>query len=154
MSNLESARASIEAELTHAKQGAAHYQARITALENTLSQLASISTPAKASSAATKRPAPAPHKAAKAKAAKVAKKSKRDDGLPSTGGDIRTNLITTTPQSNVDILNAAVASMGIAPNKDQIKKLNQRLTFALNALVNTKQIKDSGKGRERRFFKN
>jgi len=42
MSNLESAKIAIEAELAHARQGLAHYHSRIDALDKTLAQLADI----------------------------------------------------------------------------------------------------------------
>jgi hypothetical protein len=50
-------------------------------------------------------------------------------------------------------LKAAVSSLTFTPTKLQTQKLAGRMTFALNALVKANKIQDSGKGRERRFFK-
>jgi hypothetical protein len=93
------------------------------------------------------------------KPTKAAKKSKGakgaigGTGLPFTGGDFWPNLVTAEPQSASDILNAAIVSLGFTPTKAQIQKLAGRQTFAVNALVKAGTIQDSGKGRERRFFK-
>ena len=170
MSNLGSAKAAIEAELSHAKQGLAHYQAQVAALEGALSQLAVIagaSDTAITGSVTKKRPKAV--KAAKAvkgrrgrppKADKVetvkSKATKRTRGtkeLPFTGGDYWPNLVTSEPQSSADILRASVAGLGFEPAPEQVKKLQQRMTFVLNALVKDKKIQDSGSGRARRFFK-
>ena len=87
-----------------------------------------------------------------AKAKKTPKK-RGTDGLPFTGGSFWSDLVTATPKSFADILNDCVAGLDFIPNPAQKKKLSQRMTFALNALVKDKKIKDSGSGRERRFFK-
>lgn len=77
------------------------------------------------------------------------------NGLPSTGSDFWLSLVSNQPQSAVDIANAAGAALGIKPDqKKQIQKLKQRVSPALAGLVSTKKIKDSGSGRERRFFRN
>jgi len=159
MANLEAARAAIEAEIAHAKRGVAHFSSRIEALEKTLLHLAEVNGigdgsrgRAKAGKAAAQKTA----KSSKSKALGAAKavKSKRDgNGLPFTGGSFWTDLMSSQPQSASEILNAAIVKLGFTPNKEQLQKLTQRLTFALHALVKSKKIKDSGKGRERRFFK-
>jgi hypothetical protein len=164
MSNLAAAKAAIQAELSHAKEGLAFYTARIGALEETLSQLASIGTgPSNVPAAAIAAPAQSAPKVVAAKAAKPVKAGKKTRGakaaavggkdLPFTGGDYWTNLLTEEPQSASDILNAAVSKLGFTPTKAQIQKLAGRQTFAINALVKAKKVKDSGSGRERRFFK-
>lgn len=76
------------------------------------------------------------------------------DSLPPTGGDFWLNLISDQPQSAVDISNAAISALGITPEqKGRIQKLKQRVSPALASLVSAQKIKDSGAGRERRFFK-
>ncbi|MFD2271518.1 hypothetical protein ACFS07_11050 [Undibacterium arcticum] len=72
--------------------------------------------------------------------------------IPSTGGDFWTKLITDQPQSAPDILKAAIAQLGMTPSQDLNAKLSARMTNALTQLVKSKQIKDSGARRERRFF--
>lgn len=150
MSYVNSARHSIEVELEHAKQGAAYYEARVALLEDVLATIESIDG--------------APAKQPKAKGARndtgrqVAKSpaagAKRNrDSLPSTGKGFWPGLITATPQSAAEIMDAAVKALGITPSPEQSKKLMQRMTNALHTLVKTKEIQDSGSGRERRFFR-
>ena len=168
MSNLESAKAALDAELSQARQGVAYYQSRIEALTAALAQLDTLlggtgkmaakpgpkgkrgRKPGKAATkaAAGKR---GPKKAPAAKAGKRASAS--GDNLPFTGGDFWPNLVTSEPQSGADILHAAIANLGFTPTKQQVTKLTNRLTFALHALVKSGKIQDSGSGRERRFFK-
>ena len=157
MSNLESAKAAIEAELSHAKQGLSYYKTRIAALELTLSQLASVTGSSQASSAA-KPPGKRGPKAGAGKRAKLTTKKKEDgvaggNDLPRTGGEYWPNLVLDKPRSASEILQASIAGLGFSPSKEQIQKLAGRMTFALNALVKAKKIQDSGSGRERRFFK-
>ncbi|HCE08693.1 MAG TPA: hypothetical protein DEQ40_08865, partial [Oxalobacteraceae bacterium] len=73
--------------------------------------------------------------------------------LPSTGGDYWPNLLTEQGQHSSEILKSAIDKLGFTPTNTQIKKLTQRMTFALNALVKANKIQDSGAGRERVFFK-
>lgn len=181
-SNLKSARQAIEAELAHAKQGAAYYAARVEALETALQQLESVegggatspraaSTQASAGSlkrggARTRRRmraastngngaslanGGATKRSRKARAASSANRA--DDSL-FTGGDFWLSLVNEQPRSAVDIANAAIETLGIAPDqKDKIQKLKQRVSPALAGLVSAHKINDSGAGRERRFFK-
>jgi len=170
MSNLGSAKTAIEAELSHAKQGLAYYQAQVAALEGALAQLAVISgasdttiaglvtenRPKTAKAAkATKGRRGRPPKADNVDAvkSKAAKGKRGANELPFTGGDYWPNLVTSEPQSAADILRAAVAGLDFEPAPEQVKKLQQRMTFVLNALVKDKKIQDSGSGRARRFFK-
>jgi hypothetical protein len=163
MSNLESARAAIEAELAHAKEGFAYYQSRIDALQKMLSQLASVAGAdgVTATGRRGKRGRPS-RKAAADKPAKATgnrgrgRKAGNGAGgneLPFTGGNYWTNLISEKPQAVSEILHAAIGKLEFIPSEEQVKKLAGRMTFALNALVKTKKIQDSGSGRERRFFK-
>ncbi len=158
MSNLESAKAAIQAELSHAKKGLEFYQSRIDSLEKTLAQLASVSgssdVPAAAALKGKRGRKAAVEKAAKpAKKGRAAKDSGGGNGLPFTGGDFWPNLVLATPRSASEILEAATASLGFVPTKLQAQKLAGRMTFELNSLVKAKKIQDSVKGRERRFFK-
>jgi hypothetical protein len=156
MHNLQSAKAAIEAELSHAKKGLAFYHSRIDALETTLSHLASVIGANVAVSAAvvngsSKSAAGKPAKPQKNK--KGVKESAGANELPFTGGDFWSSLAINQPRSASEILDAAVGKLGFTPTKEQIQKLSGRMTFALNALVKAKKIQDSGSGRERRFFK-
>jgi hypothetical protein len=160
MSNLESAKAAIQAELSHAKKGLAFYHSRIESLEKMLTQLANVSGSSNAPQEASAPKARRGRKAAVAKAVKpsrkkiAGRKSSGGSGLPFTGGDFWINLVLEQPRSASDILEAAISSLGFSPTEMQAKKLAGRMTFALNAMVKTKKIQDSGKGRERRFFRN
>jgi hypothetical protein len=166
MSNLDTAKSAIQAELAQAKQGLAYYQSHVAALESALVQLGSLGVgtvlgrpggakrgrkPGKISSATITKPA----KAARGRPAKAKKGRalKGPNDLPFTGGDYWPNLVTSEPQSASEILHAAVAGLGFAPSAEQVKKLAQRMTFVLNALVKSKALRDSGSGRNRRFFK-
>jgi hypothetical protein len=168
MSNLESARAAIQAELSQAKQGLAYYQSHVAALEGTLAQLAAIGgqrgaaavesktgkrTQKVEAAAAVKGRRGRPPKAGKVGKTKEAKVVKGAHELPFTGGDYWTDLVTSEPQSAVEILRASVARLGFEPSPEQIKKLQQRMVFVLNAAAKDKKIKNSGSGRARRFFK-
>lgn len=153
MSNLSSARQAIKAELVHAQQGMAFYQARMEALEDALSKLESVETTETA-----KRPSKkseAARGAAKPRRRRQAGKSRASGGaeLPATGRDFWMSLITDQPQSAREIQTAAIAALGISPSQEQLKKLAQRQTNALHNLVHSKAIGDSGSGRERRFFR-
>lgn len=178
-SNLKSARQAIEAELAHAKQGAAYYATRVEALETALQQLDSV----EAGTASSTRTASAQTGAGSLKkngartrrriraastngngaslaAPKRSRKarsttgtSRSDDSL-FTGGDFWLSLVSEQPRSAVDIANAAIETLGISPDqKDKIQKLKQRVSPALAGLVSSHKINDSGSGRERRFFK-
>ena len=180
MSNIETARAALQAELDHAKTGHAFYAERIASLEQALAQIAGlggISGGGKVAAPANKakrgrKPnteklssaglgvdsdsASKPAKAAKGvKSGKRGRPRKAAGGneLPFTGGDYWTNLVTDAPQSASDILASAISKLGFSPDKAQRQKLQSRMVFALNALAKDKKIADSGKGRERRFFK-
>lgn len=164
MSNLESARKALEAELSLAKQGYAFYQSRIDALGKALDELDVLQGGGTIKGAGVKgKRGRKPGKLAAAKATpKTTEKKTRGrkpgkaagaNDLPFTGGDYWSNLVTTQPQSGADILHTAIAKLGFTPTKQQVLKLTNRLTFALHALVKSGKIQDSGSGRERRFFK-
>lgn len=85
----------------------------------------------------------------------AAGKTNAADSIPSTGGDFWLKLVSDEPKSAIDISKAAIAALGLKPEqKAKIRKLKQRVAPALAGLVSTHKIKDSGAGRERRFFKN
>lgn len=85
---------------------------------------------------------------------RTAVESDESRALPRTGGDFWLDLVTEEPKSAVDISNAAIATLGIKPSqKTHIQKLKQRVSPALAGLLSAHKIKDTGSGRERRFFK-
>lgn len=159
---LESAKAALEAEIAHAKQGVAHFSTRVEALEKTLLHIVAVDggvldverAEAAASIKGAKKSKPETVKPIKpVKKVRTPRAAKGDGGLPFTGGNYWYGLVTVEPQSATEILQKAIGKLGFAPDKDQIRKLSFRQTFALNEMVNLRRIKDSGTGRERRFFK-
>jgi hypothetical protein len=181
VSNLRSARQAIKAELAHAMQGMAFYTSRVEALESALEQLDNVEDTGASSNGKQSRaksadqktagarrgPKPRAAEAASTKASAKQKVAGKKRGaktksaagangageLPATGGDFWLNLITEEPQSAAEISNAAISALGFTPNKKQITKLKQRATPTLNTLVAAQKIKDTGAGRDRRFFK-
>lgn len=107
---------------------------------------------AKSAAAASEAPAQRDKESARRKTRAAGSDSA--EGLPTTGAEFWLNLISDRPQSAVDISNAAIATLGIKPDQRQhIQKIKQRVAPALANLVSTQKIKDTGAGRERRFFK-
>lgn len=177
VSNLKSARDAIEAELSHARQGVAYYTARVEALEIALHQLDNVEEggdtapeevkPRVGRKAGAGRRGRRPHAAGgtngsrrTASANGTARQRGRQakgaggDELPTTGADFWFNLVSDQPQSAVDIANAAATALDIKPEqKTKIQKLKQRVSPALANLIAAQKIKDTGSGRERRFFK-
>lgn len=160
MSNMQTATLAIEAEIVHAKNGLAYYAARVKALEQTLAEIRNVGESPAASTQPAKLPKTLRAPAAGAGAKRLKKSAKKKSGpekegaeLPSTGGDYWPNLLADQGQHSSAILKSAVDQLGFSPTKTQVKKLAQRMTFALNALVKAKKIQDSGSGRERLFFK-
>lgn len=176
--NLKSARKAIEAELSHARQGIAYYSARVEALEIALHQLENVEHVEAPPSGGTKPQAGAKagtagraRKAYRAKGGdgakrvpatngarrhrrKEAKNNAGEDALPQTGADFWFGLVSEQPQSAVDIANAAITALDIKPEqKTQIQKLKQRVSPALANLLSAQKIRDTGAGRERRFFR-
>jgi len=149
--NIKHAIAALHAELKHARQGLTHYEQQVNSLQNALTQLDGMGGGAQATPAKGKRGRKP--KAVAVAASTPSRGRKGKGGLPFTGGDFWESLISATPVAAKDVLAAAIKKAGIKPNADQIKKLTSRMVFALNALVKAGTIKDSGKGRERRFFK-
>lgn len=152
----------IEAEIIKAKDGVNFYAARIASLEQVLAGLSQVSSGAAAETGKAK---PREGKA-KSNALKLQKPAKKSAGkvkspgsqkqvakLPFTGGDYWPNLITAEPKHASEVLQSAISQLGFAPTDKQIKMLQQRQTFALNALVKAGKIQDQGSGRGRVFFK-
>ena len=154
MSNLDSVKVAIRAEIEHAKKGAAYYQTLVTTLEQALAKLDSVDADAVAPKGVFKKSKTGGEIEQPKHGRKSGSRNKNGDAeLPSTGKDFWPSLITDQPQSAADILNAAIEKLGITPTPEQRKKLSQRATFALNNLVKTNAIADTGSGRGRRFLK-
>lgn len=152
MSNLGSAKAAIKAELTHAREGVAYYQSLVSALEEALNRLDSVGPEGKAPA----RKAVAAEKLVRGRRGRKprAEGGAGNDGkLPGTRKDFWVDLIDTEPKSAVEVVNSAVGKLGFSPSKEQVKKLAQRATYALNTMVKSGEISDSGSGRARRFFR-
>lgn len=156
MSTLKSARQTIEAELRHAEQGISFYQSRAEALRAALEQLSQADGGSATASRSGKRGATA---AATATATGVAGSSrktraggKRSQALPRMTRDFWLGFISHEPKSAIEVINMAIASFDPPLNADQSKKMKQRATQALQALLTSKQIKDVGTGRQRRYF--
>lgn len=151
MSNLGPAKAAIKTELSHARQGVAYYQSMVTALEEALERLDRVGSeggkaPSGKISTTVKvkgRPGRKPRSAG----------GEKGGELPSTAKNFWVDLVDTQPKSAVDVVNAAVEKLGFTPNKEQIKNLSQRATYALTTMVKSGEISDSGRGRARRFFR-
>ena len=164
MGNLDAATSAVAEELAKVKEGAAFYAQRVAALEEMIRSLNALGGTSVGSGTTKKRgrkPGSSPKQPTKAKRGRPAKastaagaaKSSGKKDLPSTKGTFWQDQVTSTPQSWTEILDGAVANLGITPTSEQRKKLQQRMIFAVNALVKEGKIKDSGSGRERQFFK-
>lgn len=178
-SNLKSARQAIEAELAHARKGAAYYASRVEALAAALEQLESVEAEGTVTPRASKRAANGtaqaePRRGRKRRSAsgaaprsangtarrqrsektRQARSSRGSSSLPTTGGEFWLKLVNEEPRSAVDISNAAIEALGIRPDQtDEIQKLKQRVAPALAGLLSAHKIEDTGAGRERRFFR-
>jgi hypothetical protein len=154
MSNLNSARQALKAELDHARKGAAFYESRVVALEEALDKIDSVESGNQKASGSTKlrKTDSGPGQTKPGRKAR-GRATANGATLPSTGKDFWPNLITAQPQSAREILDAAIKALDITPSKEQLKKLTQRQTSALHNMIKTNVIADSGAGRERRFFK-
>lgn len=155
MSNLKSAKDALSAELEHAREGLAYYQARVEALQQTLASLSSldgkVEQPAGMPGRGRRRKDVESDESSKPVKAGRGRKSRSD--LPATGKEFWTGLITAEPQSAREILESAVRTLGITPSKDELKKLAQRQANALHMLVKAGAISDTGSGRDRRYLK-
>jgi hypothetical protein len=169
MPNLSAAREGIVAEIAelHARIGS--LEKALVSLDELIGTQAEATPVAKTPGKRGRKPklqtlaAPVkPAKAGKAKSAAKAnvkaspKKAKAkadvEGELPFTGGDYWFDLVTSEPQTAPEILQKAIDGLGFTPTKQQRTKLLNRQTFALAAMVKTGRIKDSGMGREHRYF--
>lgn len=157
MSNLQSAKSAIEAELSHAKEGVIFYQLRVEALENALLQIANLGAIDLSENLNVKKGRGLKQSAKYARTSRGMKGETRTSSshkaLPFTGGDYWVNLISEQPKTGPEILRAAVGKLDFSPSKEQIKKLAARMTSALGMLLKENQIQDQGAGRQRRYFK-
>lgn len=162
VSNLQSAKSAIKAEIAHARQGLDFYKSRVEILEQALDQLEHAASPEPAGGMRGTKRRGRKSSATATKAAQAARphrgrRSARSSGnaneLPYTGGDYWFDLIGDEPHSAAEILKSAIGSLGFEPDKAQVQKLRQRLTAALQQMLQAGRIKDSGAGRERRYFK-
>jgi hypothetical protein len=156
MSNLQSAKSAIKAEIDHARKGLDYYQSRVEILEQALTQLEHPGVPERTSR--TRRTKESTRvKATEANRPRRGRPPSRKvagaDELPYTGGDFWLGYISDEPHSAAEILKSAVNSIGVESDKAKIQKLRQRLTAALQAMLQAGKIKDSGAGRERRYVK-
>lgn len=153
MSNLGSAKAAIKAELQHAREGAAYYQSLVTALEEALNRLDSVGPE---TAKAPGRKAMADARATRGRRGRKPRAdvaAAQEGELPGTRKEFWVDLINAQPKSAVDVVNAAVEKLDFTPTREQVKKLSQRATYALNTMVKSGEISDSGSGRARRFFR-
>lgn len=158
MSNIKAAQDAIKAELKHAREGLAFYQERVASLEDALARLEGVeATSTAAPQRRGRKPAEAAAAADKSKAPRAARKSGRattsTEKLPATGKDFWPTLIDAQPKSVREIFDAAVAALGITPDKEQVKKLAQRQANALSILCKNGVIQRAGSGRDSRYFK-
>jgi hypothetical protein len=153
MSNLGSAKTAIKAELQHAREGAAYYQSLVTALQEALDRLDSVG-PQTVKAPGAKAPKEVkPKRGRRGRKPRAETAAEQEGDLPGTRKDFWVDLIDTQPKSAVDVVNAAVAKLDFTPTREQVKKLSQRATYALNTMVRSGEISDSGSGRARRFFR-
>jgi hypothetical protein len=101
MSNLNSARQALKAELDHARKGAAFYESRVVALEEALDKIDSVESGNQKASNSTK-PGKSESGSVQLKPGRKPRGRPAGNGapLPSTGKDFWPNLITGQPQSH------------------------------------------------------
>ena len=146
MSNLQSAKSAIEAELQHARKGMAYYQTRVESLESALAQLDNLN------GSNLLQIESGTGEGRRGRRAKVSAGSGQKK-LPFTGGDFWINLVTDQPRTSPEILTAAINALDFIPSSEQRKKLAGRMTSAIGGLLREKRIQDHGTGRQRRYFK-
>ncbi len=162
MSNLNTVKSALDAEIQHANEGIAFYAARIAALEQIIGELDRLggakggppSTRKAGKPSGAKRgivAASATTRSTKAKKPRQAAKASRASTLPKTGGEFWQSLLSNTPMSNQDLLQAAIARLQIQPAGADLKKLKQRLANAVTNMTKDGTMRSEGSGRERRF---
>jgi hypothetical protein len=158
MANLNSAVQALKAELMHAKQGMEYYTSRMEALQQTLEQLERVdaASPGRSTPTSKTRSASAGRQQERTKRGRkprAAAAGSATGSLPSTAGEFWPSLISAREISAPEILEAAIAKLGITPTAEQRKKLSNRMVAALNHMVQSKAISDTGSGRARRYFR-
>jgi hypothetical protein len=158
VSNLQTAREYIEAELSNAREGLAYFASRAHALEHALADLDSLD--GAASAPKNTRPSVdkptqngnGAHQHVKRKTVAAANPA---GAVPPTRADFWLDLITAERRSAVDIAHAAAQKLGLDPkkNRKQVLVLKQRVGPSLASLVSGQKIKDTGTGRARRFYR-
>lgn len=152
MSNLKTARHTLEAELRHVEKGIAFYQAKAEALKAALAHLdqaesgVTNSAPRRQSTASRRTAGQTPARQARGR------KTRADATLPRMTRAYWLDFISQEPRTAADIINAAIASFETPLDAVQARKVKQRAAQALAALLGTKQIRDVGAGRQRRYF--
>lgn len=163
MSNINTVKSALNAEIKHAQQGITFYATRIAALEKLIEQLDRLDNAAGANpalEARAKRPyarrvdpaaGASSMKAEKPQKAPKESKSSRGAPLPKTGNTFWQSLLSDTPMSNQELLSAAIASLQIRPTTQDLKKLKQRLANAITIMTKDGSMHSEGTGRARRF---
>lgn len=168
MSNITSATTAIGAEIKQARQGMAFYEARIAELERLVVALTAIDGGSQGIDAAVSGKRKGNGRDGKATVAATrtngiaspSSKRKRADvrvsngasRLPSTSASFWKGLLSEAPMSKPDIMNAAVAALGVELDHNDTEKLKQRLASAITGMITTGAIRSEGKRRERRFY--
>lgn len=152
MSNLGSAKSAIKAELQHARKGVAYYQSLVAALEEALLRLDAVG-PEAAKGPGRKAAGEKAVRGRRGRKPRLEVAGEQEGNLPGTRKEFWVDLIDSEPKSAVEIVQAAVRKLDFTPTKEQVKKLSQRATYALNTMVKSGEISDSGTGRARRFFR-
>lgn len=112
-------------ELAHARQGLAFYQKRVDSLTKKVGKLG----------------------------IDPSGRGRRDPNLPQTNGDFWVSVVARRPRTHQQVIEAALKKLKLEdPSPEVVRKLRLRWSVVLIDLVATGRIKDSGQGRERRFF--
>lgn len=153
-SNLSTAKQAIQAEISHAKEGVAYYEKRVQVLTQALQQLEVAANPDQLQTNKVSGKRAGSRKPGRPRLSNQVSPAKgRSQKLPATGDAYWSGFVKAEPQTAPEILKAAVATLGFTPASTDVKKLRNRMVFQLNSLVRTKKIADTGKGRDRKFFK-
>lgn len=128
----------LRSELEQAKQGLAYYQERVDMLNEALHEIDAQRVTGQGK----------PRKAAGAGKA-------QSNGLPETGLAFWLKHVSKSARTAPEIALSAAETLNIDPqrNKEAFKALKNRIGPALQVLVKTAQVMDSGAGRDRRYFK-
>lgn len=162
MSNMNSVKSALDAEIKHAKEGIAFYSTRIATLEKMIQQLGQLEGAHQAEAIGKS--------GGKRKYTRSAKKgdsvasadettntmagasgSRIASKLPATTAAFWMSLLSDTPISNKDIIKAAVTALKIRPSPADLKKLKQRLANAITIMTKDGTMLSEGTGRARRF---